>query len=388
MNRRTWFIRAFGAPAFGPWLDTRVSHHAKVREYEAAFRRAGLPNLIENYSAAEDIFTRALPLLTLIFVLEIFNALNLKYPWWANVLFFLGGLGISLGAFGALNASRGRPFASRPSRVGKPELAIFIAIPAIEPLLFGGQWRSALVTMAGNVLILVALYMVVGYGLLSILRWAGARFATQLRASLTLLVRALPLLLFFALVTFFANEYWQMFGNASRQTFVASIVLFAVLGAGFLLVRNPAGVRELEREATHDHALTRRQRTNVGLVIFVNQAVQIAFVAFAVWLFFMVFGSLLVRPSIVQSWVGRTPRVLFTVPLFGDTISVTRELLRVATGTAAFSGLYYAVAMVVDSNYRDEFLTQITDQMRETFVMRADYLRLLEAAPPEGPTAT
>lgn len=364
-----------------------MSHDAKIREYETAFRRAGLPNLIENYSAAEDIFTRALPLLTLIFVLEIFNALNLNYPWWANVLFFIGGVAISLSAFGALNASRGRPFASRPGRVGKPELAIFIAIPAIEPLLFGGQWRSALVTIVGNVLVLVALYLVVGYGLLPILRWAGARFATQLRASLTLLVRALPLLLFFALVTFFANEYWQMFGNASRPKFVAAIVLFAMLGAGFLLVRNPAGVRELEREASQGHPLTRRQRTNVGLVIFVNQAVQIAFVALAVWLFFMVFGSLLVKLSIVQSWVGHVPHVLFTMPLFGDTISVTRELLRVASGTAAFSGLYYAVAMVVDSNYRDEFVTQITDQMRETFAMRADYLRLL-GAPPEGPPAS
>jgi hypothetical protein len=34
--------------------------------------------------------------------------------------------------------------------------------------------------------------------------------------------------------------------------------------------------------------------------------------------------------------------------------------------------------MVVDSNYRDEFVTQITDQMRETFAMRADYLTLLD----------
>ncbi|MEA2558137.1 MAG: hypothetical protein QOG88_1675 [Actinomycetota bacterium] len=355
-----------------------MSQDTTIREYEKAFRRAGLPNLIENYSAAEDIFTRALPLLTLIFVLEIFNALNLDYPWWVNVLFFIGGVAISLGAFGLLNVSGGRPFLSRPSRVGRSELAIFIAIPAIEPLLFGGQWKSAVVTMAGNVAILVALYLVVGYGLVPILRWAGARFATQLRASLTLLVRALPLLLFFALVTFFANEYWQMFGNASRQKFIAAIALFAMLGAGFLLVRNPSGVRELEREASQSHPLTARQRTNVGLVIFVNQAVQIAFVALAVWLFFMIFGALLVDLPIVRSWVGHTPHVLFTLPLFGDSVSVTQELLRVASGTAAFSGLYYAVAMVVDSNYRDEFVTQITDQMRETFAMRADYLRLLD----------
>jgi len=178
-------------------------------------------------------------------------------------------------------------------------------------------------------------------------------------------------------VTFFANEYWQMFANASRQKFAAAIALFAALGAGFLLVRNPASVRELERETSSDHPLTPRQRTNVGLVIFVSQAVQILFVALAVWLFFMVFGALLVRLSIVQAWVGHRPQVVFSVPLFGDTVSVTRELLRVATGTASFSALYYAVAMVVDSNYRDEFVTQITEQMRETFAMRAEYLRLL-----------
>ncbi len=364
-----------------------MSPEEQIRAYEAAFRRAGVPNLIEDYSAAEDIFTRALPLLALVFVLEIFNAVNLDYGWAANVAFFIGGVAISLGAFGLINRRQGRAFVSWPARVGRPELGVFIAVPALEPLLFGGQWRSAIVTMAANVLLLVGLYLVVGYGLVPILRWAGSRFTAQLRASLTLLVRALPLLLFFALVAFFANEYWQMFANASRPKFVTAIALFALLGAGFLLVRNPSAVRSLEREPNLDPPLTRRQRTNVGLVVFVSQAIQIAFVALAVWLFFMVFGALLVRLSIIQSWVGRPARVLFTVPLFGDTISVTRELLRVATGTAAFSALYYAVAMVVDSNYRDEFVTQITDQLRETFASRAAYLKLLGASREASPAS-
>jgi hypothetical protein len=54
----------------------------RIREIERAFRRAGLPNLIEGYSAAEDVFTRALPFLTLVFLLEILNALNLEWIWW------------------------------------------------------------------------------------------------------------------------------------------------------------------------------------------------------------------------------------------------------------------------------------------------------------------
>lgn len=44
---------------------------ADLSAYERDFRRAGLPLLIEDYSAREDIFTRAVPLL-LIFALVLF----------------------------------------------------------------------------------------------------------------------------------------------------------------------------------------------------------------------------------------------------------------------------------------------------------------------------
>jgi len=348
-----------------------------IRGYESAFRRAGLPNLIEDYTAGEDVFTRALPFLTLVFLLEILNALDLRYAWWANVLFVLGGVAIALGALGALNVARGRRFASMPRRVGRPELAVFVLVPPLLPLVFGGQWRSALVTLVGQLLLLGLVYLVVGFGLPAILRWAGARFLTQLRASLSLLVRALPLLLFFALITFFANEYWQMFANTPRPKFLAAVALFALLAALFLLVRNPASVRELERSSDLGRPLSRPQRVNVGVVIFVSQVLQILFVVAAIWLFFMVFGALLVTESILQGWIGHPGHEIFALPLGSAKIRVTQELVRVATGTAAFSGLYYAVAMLVDSNYRDEFVTQITDDMRETFSKRAEYLRLL-----------
>ena len=48
----------------------------RIAELEREFRRAGLPNLIEDYSAREDIFTRALPFLTFVFLVELLNALN------------------------------------------------------------------------------------------------------------------------------------------------------------------------------------------------------------------------------------------------------------------------------------------------------------------------
>src|SRR5919109_384617 len=97
-----------------------------VAAYERAFRRAGLPLFIEDYTATEDVFTRALPVLTLVFLILVLGALNFTWPWWANVLAFLGGVAGLLGAYGMLNVLRGRPFASRPTKVGVPELAAFV----------------------------------------------------------------------------------------------------------------------------------------------------------------------------------------------------------------------------------------------------------------------
>jgi hypothetical protein len=44
----------------------------------------------------------------------------------------------------------------------------------------------------GEVALLALIYAVVGYGLLSIVRWAMARLLSQLASSLTLLTRAIP----------------------------------------------------------------------------------------------------------------------------------------------------------------------------------------------------
>jgi hypothetical protein len=357
-------------------LDSAVDD--RIPELERAFRRAGVPNLIEDYSASEDVFTRALPLLTVVFLLELLNALNLDWPWWGNVLALLGGIAMVVIGFGVVNASRGRAFLSVPRRVGLPELTAFVILPALLPLLFGGQWRSAVITLAGQLVLLGIVYLVIAFGMISILRWAGGRFVSQLRASLVLMVRALPLLLFFALVTFFTNEYWQMFATVSDARFAIALALFLMLGSAFLLVRIPSNVRSLERESDlAGRPLRRGQRINVGLVIFVSQALQVLFVASAVWLFFVVFGSLLVSKEIQSTWLGNTVEYL-RLPVAEDRLHLTHELLRVATGTAAFSGLYYTVAMVVDSNFRDEFVTRITEQMRETFALRAEYLRLLD----------
>jgi hypothetical protein len=348
--------------------------------YERGFREAGLPLFIEDYSPATDIFNRAVPLLGLVFIGELLGAIDLSWSTAANVAAALGGLAILLLAIAASNRARGRPFRAVPQTVGLPELAGFVLLPALLPLIFGGQWRSALVTAGANLLLLLLILGVVGFGLLSILRWVAGRLLTQLTRSLDLLSRALPLLLLFAILIFPTTEVWQISASIPTANALILLGLLLALGTAFLVVRLPNEVAGMERDAVEGGPeLRTRQRANVGLVLFVSQALQVLVVSLAIGAFFVVFGMLTVDAQILHSWIGSDGNELATIRLVSHDLVLTEELLRVSGGIAAVTGLYFAISMLTDELYRREFLDELTSEMRQTFRQRAEYLRLRAA---------
>ena len=351
----------------------------RIAELERGFRRDGLPNLILDFSAAEDIFTRAIPFLTLVFVLEVVSATDLEAGW-ANLLLALGGAAILFGAFGLLNLARGRRFWSVPSRVGRPELVAFVVLPGLLPIVFSSQFLFGFNTMLANAALLLLVYLVIGFGLVSIVRWAGARFFHQLGASVTVLVRAVPLLLFFSLVMFFTTEIWQVFTTPGPGAFWTAMALFVVLAMVFLAVRLPGVVREVQGEsAVGDVPLRRKERLNLAAVALISEMLQVTFVSAAIWVFYVVLGSLLVNATVREAWLLRPDDVIVTIAWFGDQVQVNEALLRVATGVAAFVGLYYAVTILVDAAYRDQFVDSLTRELRDTFRRRSEYLELQRA---------
>jgi hypothetical protein len=351
----------------------------QLADYEKGFRRAGLPLFIEDYSAAEDVFTRAVPILGFVFVAEMLGAIKLDWSPLANVGAALGGLAILIGSFGVANRVRGRRFLALPERVGRTEIALFVFLPALLPLIFGGQVRSALVTVAGNALLVAVLYLVIGYGLLSTLRWGALRLLSQLALSLASLARAVPLLLLFALVLFMTNEMWQVSSTVTPGVLAVTASLLVGFGTLFLIAELPAEVRALEREHSAGAPLSRRQRVNVGLLMFTSHALQVLIVSVAMGGFFVLFGAIAIRPEVLTTWIGSDGHELLGFDFLGERARVTDELLRVSGAIAAFSGLYYAIAVLTDATYRAQFMDRLTRELRATFQARTRYLELRAA---------
>jgi hypothetical protein len=353
----------------------------RLGEYERGFRRAGLPLFVADRSAATDVFNRAAPLLGLVFLGEMLGALNLDWSPLANVAALVGGLVTLLAAIALTNKARGRPAAAIPQDVGRVELALFVIVPALLPLIFNGQWRSAIATAAGNLALLALVYGVIGFGLVSILRWTLGRLAGQLRASLELFARAIPLLMIFSVVLFLTVEMWEVFSDLPTASFVGLTLLFVALGTTFLVARLPREVRGIEREAEADAPpLAPAERRNVGLVMFVSQALQVLSVSVAIGAFFTAVGILVIDLEQTQAWIGGAPDELVSFTLFDHEAILTAELLRVAAAIAAFTGLYFAISMLTDDVYRREFLEELTSEMRQSFRNRAEYLRLRSGA--------
>src|SRR3954447_11684623 len=344
----------------------------RLAEYEAGFRRAGLPLFVAGTTARTEGWTRAVPVLGLVFIGEVLGAIDLRWSPLANAGALLGGFAILLGGLAVANRARGRPLLARPRDVGAVELAGFVLLPAVLPAIFGGQTRSAWVTAVSNLAVLGVLYWTIRYGLLSIVAWAARRLGGQLAASVVLLARAIPLLMLFSVVLFLTTEMWQTFARMDDASLIAIAGLLIGVGVLFLVARLPREVAALEHEVGGGPPLDRRQRFNVGLVMFVSHALQVFVVSLAVGVFFVAFGLLAVPDSLLETWVGQPADTVVTV---GD-VHLYAQLLRVSAAIAAFSGLYYAIAVLTDATYREEFLSELEVSMRETFVARAQYLAL------------
>jgi hypothetical protein len=372
---------------------------ARNTEIERWFIRRGVPHFIDDYAPTTDIWNRSLPMLVIAYLAGGFNALDLSgWSWQRNAVTAMVVVIVLVGGWAITNVARHRHALEVPQVVGTPELALFLVGPTIPSMLFG-QWGDAFQTLVEGAAVLAVIFLATSYAVVALLGWALRRSIAQLSTLASLVVRALPLLLLFTTFLFINAEVWQVAGTLTGLPYVATLSIFFVLGAVFVLSRVPGIMRGLATFDSWDdvrtaasgtpadvvslpsagsppvYGLSRRQRVNAALVTVFSQALQITFVALLLTLFFVVFGFLAIPQETARFWTQLPDvHVLASVTVGGHTLQITEPLLRVAGFLGAFTGMYFTVVLSTDATYRDEFSDDVSPQIRQAMAVRVAYL--------------
>ncbi|MBA2445014.1 MAG: hypothetical protein H0V49_06750, partial [Nocardioidaceae bacterium] len=155
-----------------------------------------------------------------------------------------------------------------------------------------------------------------------------------------------------ALVTFlFINtEVWQVNSNLSRESLWLTVMLFTAVAVAFLLVRLPEEVHHVSAQARGERLvalctdtpvasiadevvgdisephLSRLQRGNLISVLLFARLLQVLLLAGSMFAFFLIFGKLAIRATVIESWVGHAPTALLRF----DWLPVSNELFQVS----------------------------------------------------------
>lgn len=383
------------------------------RETERWFVRRGVPHFIADYSASADIWTRAAPFLAMVLFAELFLTFGDRFAGWGQAAVFASGVAVIVAVVAVINLLRKRPAMSLPDDIGPLELAAFVFVPAALPALADSNTvaNSLLNTVLFNLAVLVVTYAVVSYGLVPLIRWSIVRFFKELNGLIDLLGKSLPLLLLFSAFLVLNAEMWQVAQDLPNAYFALVLATLVLLGSTFvglsLRRSNPAdsgfaswaevvagctssplaGVSEPAADRPiSPPPLDRATRRNISLMQFVGVSIQVLLVAGLIFGFYILFGLLTVREETLLQWVAddslnRSGDLLWSSRLFGNEMILTRAHVVVAGFIGAFSGLQFAVSVLTDATYREEFAADVAGEVRENLAVRVLYHETLVPTP-------
>lgn len=282
-------------------------------------------------------------------------------------------------------------------------LAVALGALAAALVVVEAEPSFAPVTGASVALAALVLYALFALDARVIARWALRRAVRSLGLLMPLATRALPMLLLFITFLFINTEVWQVASALEGGVLWGSVLFFAVVACGFLVPRLAEELDQFDDRVQVEEVLdgvagtplegagarlvgagidlpeqaqvTGLQMVNLVVVLVIAQAVQVLLLAVAVFVFFVVFGAVVIEPSVIETWVGQAPHYPPGPHL------VSHELLHVSLFLAGFSGLYFTVVAITDELYRKEFFTVIMKELARAVSMRVIYRLLAEQAP-------
>ena len=388
-----------------------VTGMAERDRCERWFVRRGLPHLIDDYTATDDIFTRMAPFLAGVVFLEFFLAFGDRWTGWSQAVAFLGGMAALVGGVAVVNRIRGRRSFQLPDDIGVWELALYVLLP-IVPTVIGSQGSAldnAVSVVAFNLVLLAVGYVVTSWALIPMMRWSFGQVRRQVTDVANLAMKSLPTLLIFSAFIFINAEMWQVANDLTLPLFGMVMLLLVGIGGIFIFVSVRRLTVDLARfsawgdvrprcantpveeiipaddePAPDTPPLVRRAEWNVNLLLFVAQGIQVLLVSLVITTFYVVFGLLTVREETLLQWttVGELTYErdwAVDIAIFGTDLIFTRQLLLVALFIGMFSGLNFAVQVITDDTYREEFIADMTAEVRDALAVRAVYHRRLVA---------
>jgi hypothetical protein len=367
--------------------------------------------MIVEYGFNRYVLPRILPFLSFVAVASLAGLIPVPAGSHGELIVGLAVLAVGALAWVGLAAfGRRLPRFSRPAAVAV--LVAYGVMPVIVPLLAlgvrgrdragtllgltagsDGAWYglAVLTFAAGFAALFAAAWLVTTYGLIPLTRRAIGHAVADMRNSVRLQGRALPMLLFATLFFFFTGELWQAMNRMAWWRVALVLALFAgvtVLASGVRLreeigrveqdlspARLTAACRDTPLEtvpmdgvAAGPVPLGRRQVGNLLLMLATRQLVQAAVVGLGLFAFFLVLGLLVVDHHTAERWIGEAPRSSVWLP------GVPAALLRNATLIAGFGSMYFAITSMTDSEHRRQFFAPIVDEVERTLAVRAVYL--------------
>ncbi len=293
---------------------------------------------------------------------------------------------------------------SRPRIVAVLTLSVLLSAAAgLAVGLASGSASFGFATGAWALLAVVAAYALFVLRMHDIAGWALKRAFASLGLLFPLATRALPMLLLFVTFLFINTEVWQVTSAMDAGVLWTAVLFFGVAATGFLLARLDEELDAFDDDITAETLLdvtadtplgptARRlvdegadlraqaevgglQKVNLVLALLVAQAVQVLLLAIAVFAFFVVFGVVAIDDQVISTWVTTEG-----VPHYdlGQQL-VSSELARVSVFLAAFSGLYFTVYAVMDTNYRAQFFTEIERELARVVGARICYRELRDS---------
>ena len=379
---------------------------ALLESTETWFVRRGLPYFIEDRKATDDVFTRALPLLLGLFVINLMVVLSLHLPPWLRVAGAALGITLIGLLYVLLNLARGEKPLGLPSRIGWIEIGGFVLVPPIVAFASRHRIKDALVDLAVSVGVALLIYLIAS-ALLPLARWALRRTFQELGEVFNLAARALPLLFLFNSFLFISKDVWEFSGEMSPSRLWGVVALFAVFTVLFLFYRLPDEVR---RVAAHDDQrsivvacvatpmetvatrmvlhegvlpLSRAQRINILLVLFIGQILQVLLLGVLVFVFFLGFGKAALSDELINDWTGRARDYHEYATVFGHSLdymgfSIDDRLWQVSIFLAAVSAFFFAISSMTDEAYKEQFYERMNKELETAIQVRRVYLALYE----------